>query len=538
MDVVDSAADTLSLNDSLTRQASTSMPENLSATHLAGLATLAVLAIAVLERVTRVSVEANEPPLLKPKVPVFGHILSFLQKPSEYFIQLRKIHNVELATLQLGHAKVYVVWSPAVVHSAFRSKTLSHDKYSLDFAQRVFGLSRDTVALLRSPKAVEDRIQQRLMDAIHDGLMGQSLKEMTARALKYLNNQINELGTGGQGFETSNLYVWLRHHITISVSNTLYGASDPFKKDQSLIQALWDFEGDFTRLIPGKLLGKLLASRAFNGREKVQRAMIDFYRAKSEDNDDVTPFIRTRAELLRQAGLSPDEIGRMEMSFMFVATTGSVPTIFWLLASVLQSREWVEAIRLELEPLVAKQGDTAELRVSSINETSCPLLISSWHEAIRMSNQFLGTRHPLQDMTVMNAEGKSYVLKEGVPVIWTAGALHASTDVWGDDARVFRADRFVDLQGSDKQKKKASFYPFGGGKHLCPGRVFAYSEILPFASALLLGFDIHGLKPESVATGPTRLGEGVLKPLHEGRDSSCTMTKREGWENVQWNLTL
>lgn len=115
---------------------------------------------------------------------------------------------------------------------------------------------------------------------------------MTTRALHYLNNQVNSLDTGSQGLEIPNLYLWLRDHITISVSNALYGAFDPFQKNPSLIQALWDFEGDFIRLLPGNLLGKLLAPKAFYGRRRVQVSMIDFYRANSELNDDVIPFIR------------------------------------------------------------------------------------------------------------------------------------------------------------------------------------------------------------------------------------------------------
>jgi hypothetical protein len=85
-----STAKSQSLNKSLLWRPPTSLAEKMSATYLVGLATLIILAtIAVLERVTRVSVDANEPPLLKPRVPVFGHILSFIQRPSEYFIVLR-----------------------------------------------------------------------------------------------------------------------------------------------------------------------------------------------------------------------------------------------------------------------------------------------------------------------------------------------------------------------------------------------------------------------------------------------------------------
>ena len=353
---------------------------------------------------------------------------------------------------------------------------------------------------------------------------------MTTRALHYLNNQVNGLDTGGQGLEIPNLYVWLRDHITLSVSNTLYGACDPFQKNPSLIQALWDFEGDFIRLLPGNFLGKLLAPKAFNGRRRVQSSMIDFYRANSELNDDVLPFIRTRAKLLRQVGVSAEEIGRMEMSFMFVATTGSVPTIFWLLGNVLQDRDLVEAIRSELGLLVTKQDNIAELRVSAVNETSCPLLISCWQEAIRMSNQFLGTRHPVEDIVVTNEEGNSYILKEGVPVIWTARSLHASTDAWGKDATAFIGNRFVNLQGSDKKKKKSSFVSLSCVIHVSEVRLtfqilgsiwwrktlvswtsFRLQRDFAFHSGFIIGIQLCRLEAGSCRNRSDKIGRGCVE---------------------------
>jgi hypothetical protein len=247
----------------------------------------------------------------------------------------------------------------------------------------------------------------------------------------------------------------------------------------------------------------------------------------------------------------------MGMSFMFVATTGSGPTIFWLLGNVLQDSELVEAIRSKLELLVTKQENIIELRVSAVNDTSCPLLISCWQEAIRISNQFLGTRHPVEDIVVTNKEGNSYILKEGVPVIWTARSLHASIDAWGKDAAAFRGNRFVNLQGSDKKKKRSSFvslcciFDFSEiqltfknlgsiwwRRTLVSWTSFAYNEILLFTAALLLGFNFANLKPAAAEIGPTRLGELVLKPRNEGRESSCRITRRQGWENVQWKLVL
>ncbi|KXS93922.1 hypothetical protein AC578_6802 [Pseudocercospora eumusae] len=501
-------------------------------------ALLIALLVAAVQSVATVRVDDNEPPLLKPEVPLVGHILNFVRRPSDYFISLRQKHNVEIATLQLGLSKVYVVWAPGAIQSVFRSKVLSHDQYSLDFARHFFNLSDRTIAALRSPEAVTKQIQQRLLGAIHEGLRGDSLKSASSSTLRYLSNEVNAICVGGQELEVPNLYIWLRDHITVAVSNTLYGVNDPFQKDPSLVQALWDFEGNFVPLLTGRIFGRLLSSSAFHGRKKVQSELIKFYRAGYDQNDEVAPFIRTRAELLRQAGVPVDEVGRMEASFMFVAITGSGPITFSFLANIVQRPELLGKIRLELERLVSKQEGVFKLRASSINDSSCPLLVSCWNETLRLGMQFLGTRHALEDITVSTGDGRSYLLKKGVPIIWTAKSMHFSPEIWGENATEFEGDRFITLKGSEKQQKNASFFPFGGGQHLCPGRHFAYNEIICFTAALMLGFDIENMNPKSIEMRPTRLGEAVMKPLWEGRYSGCTIKKRPGWDELSWQLEV
>ncbi|KAK2666784.1 Cytochrome P450, E-class, group IV [Fusarium oxysporum f. sp. vasinfectum] len=77
-----------------------------------------------------------------------------------------------------------------------------------------------------------------------------------------------------------------------------------------------------------------------------------------------------------------------------------------------------------------------------------------------------------------------------------AGVAHYEDSVWGADVNVFNPERFLpSSKGSteDERKRKAAYIPFGGGRHLCPGRNLALAEIIGFASALLLGFEIEAV---------------------------------------------
>jgi cytochrome P450 len=72
--------------------------------------------------------------------------------------------------------------------------------------------------------------------------------------------------------------------------------------------------------------------------------------------------------------------------------------------------------------------------------------------------------------------------------------------------------------GEDRVPKKA-YFPFSGGKHLCPGMHFAFAEILGTTAALVLGFDILGIDGKLLEVpkiGRSTMAEAVTKPEREG----------------------
>ena len=89
------------------------------------------------------------------------------------------------------------------------------------------------------------------------------------------------------------------------------------------------------------------------------------------------------------------------------------------------------------------------------------------------------------------------------------------------------------LDKDTKRKQAQGFFPFGGGKHLCPGRHFATTEILSFVGAIILGFEVEGSRvPERAFQ---KLGTAVRKPAE---DVQINMKRRSGWENVKWSFSL
>lgn len=87
---------------------------------------------------------------------------------------------------------------------------------------------------------------------------------------------------------------------------------------------------------------------------------------------------------------------------------------------------------------------------------------------------------------------------------------------------------------------KKAYFPFSGGKHLCPGMHFAFAEILRTTAALVLGFDILGIDGKLLEVpkiGRSTVAEAVTKPEREGQEMGARFSMRRGWENVIWKFT-
>lgn len=280
---------------------------------------------------------------------------------------------------------------------------------------------------------------------------------------------------------------------------------------------------------------------------------------------------------MRRHGLTdPTQMARVEFGLLHVATVNTAPTLFWTIAHLFANPELLTAIRNEALPLVtlaptSSNDDGAEqleahFPITKLLDSACPLLLSTYREITRLVNQALPTRHVLEDTLLTDAQGRTYLVRAGNTVVMPA-TVHASTHVWGPDANDFNPRRFLDWSNdkkSPRDRRHASYMPFGGGKHLCPGRNLAQTEILGTVLALALQFDVEDAASASTSSSPSgsgrgrrlirvperepaRLGVGVGKPVgfqrgggggEGGRKLAVRMVTREGWEGVRWRFVV
>lgn len=184
---------------------------------------------------------------------------------------------------------------------------------------------------------------------------------------------------------------------------------------------------------------------------------------------------------------------------------------------------------------------TAEKADGSIDVptlVSLPLLQSIWTETLRLYVDALVTRNVEADTTLpLDPDGRTNVqLKKGEQVFAPCWLGHHDPSTWPTDSKdsapvdQFCAERFL-ITNPDKPDdvtfsltgtaNSGKFFPFGGGRTICPGRVFAKQEALGALAMVLLRFEFQVLsfvdkdkKETDQVPGPATAfpGSGALVP--------------------------
>ncbi|KAK0648019.1 cytochrome P450 [Cercophora newfieldiana] len=513
----------------------------LSAAQYVGI-TVAVLFLSILYKFSYPPMDPREPPPLKADIPIpmVGHIIGFVRHGINYFNVLPKSQKSfpSAGTLPILNGKAYMLFDIPLIQSAIRHKNFTFDILSMEFAQRVFGLSDLAMEKVWGPDHdVETSVAPLAMSRIKSAMQGEHLYRMNVKALGYIAKNLNE-EVGEEGWKVGSLYGWLRDFMTMATAEGVYGRENPIRGRQDLVDALWEFENNIQPLFLG-VLPHIIARKAYLAREKVQAVLVPWYAAKKDHNPDVATIAKARADSSREFGMPDNEIGRLELALLFVATTNTIPTLYWFVTNIWLRRELVE--RLSKEALThavkitrdEKGRRTATVDISTLEER-CPLMVACYRESIRLGNQGVGTRRIMRDTLLSDSKGNEYLFKAGVDLMWAAKELHRDSSAWGENVDEFDPERF--LEENYGRAQKMAYVPFGGGRHLCPGRNFAFAENLGLMVALVVGFELEGFDKRNFRFNETRFGEAVAKPPVDAQGGEVTIRRRVGWEDVEWRF--
>ncbi|KAL3600141.1 hypothetical protein FPOAC2_04372 [Fusarium poae] len=481
----------------------------------------------VLSRFATPSVDENEPPILKPRVPFIGHLISMLRDGSNLYVNLFKGHKEPIATIPILNGKLYVINSPDLIQSALRNNDISFTPFILESSKAMWGLSDNAMASI----SVEANLKGG-MQLIHSTLGGESLHKLNGNSLSRFMTYLNRVKPR-EMHEVADTYIWLRDMLTDASATAVFGSKNPITADK--MHLVWEFDKQAMLVAAG--LPSFMTKTAINARLKMNDLLLTYYKSGSENEKGVSEIIKQRVPYLRETNFTDDDLAHMELMILWVGVTNTAPVLFWLFVHVHSNPEYTSRVRAEIEAITVIT-ETPEGKKATFDtillEKSCPFLNACYQETLRHYSHSIGNRRVMQDTEIQDAQGRTYVLKKGVNVQWPPPVTHFNTEIWGQDADMFRPERFMDVTAQDEKKRRGALLSFGGGKHLCPGRKFAYTELLGLVGVVALGFKVKGLKlPKSKYAG---VGIGGKVPDWGSMQKGFELKRRYGWEDVTWNF--
>lgn len=232
-----------------------------------------------------------------------------------------------------------------------------------------------------------------------------------------------------------------------------------------------------------------------------------------------------------------------------VAIVNTAPSLFWLVTSIFAEPDLVQRLREEAMRVtqleVSSRADDGDSTVAVIDinkyDTECPLHVACYKETQRLANESVIFRRIMEDVTVKRGDEEAFLLKKGVDVQIPVGIFHRSQAIWGDDVLEFRPERFMESIFASDNAKKSAYMPFGGGRHLCPGRDFAFAELMAFTSTLVVGYNFEPIRSaprfEGIGRKQANFSSALVSPVKNGEGLGIKLTRRKGWENTTWKYT-
>ncbi|KAL2176533.1 cytochrome P450 [Thermothelomyces heterothallicus CBS 202.75] len=513
---------------------------------IAGAAVVA-LVLLLLDRLLNLPHDPQEPPLVRPKIPLIGHVIGLLRHGTRYYSMIADECKQPIFTLGVPRGKMYIVTSPGLIAACDRrSKVVSFAPYVVEFGKRILAGSEHSVRLLSedlleekeeakgsgadgsSSSSSSSSLRPETMAAMHRSQApGEHLDALVRVALRSAATHIDSItgDAAAQGGAGVPLFGWVRQFMTRAGTDAVYGEEkNPFR-DPEVAESFWAVDRDFA-LLGLMVLPDLLAPRGSRGRKRFFRAFREYY--ASGGLETASSLIKARYEVNKKYGVSDEDIARFDLGVCTALLVNTAPAVGWTLCHAYSDRALLAELRRGIEAAVfpggAPQAAAADVTVNICEVAEAlPLLESFVREVLRVQSNSASARFVLRD-TVLDegggAGGRRYLVKAGSFLGMPSAPVHGDEAVWGPTARSFDPTRFLPERQKERKIPASAWRTFGGGNALCPGRHLALREIMSVLVVMVLRFDLEPCEDDGRWEMPAKrhhISTSILTPVDDIR---------------------
>ncbi|KAI0886387.1 putative cytochrome P450 [Annulohypoxylon maeteangense] len=469
----------------------------------------------------------REPPYLKEHIPFISNSYEYLTDMSGFMERaIEALSESSIIRFMLGMNKVYWVIGPKNTQVLFGPPHIvDPNMLHLRLMSAHWGMSTEEIKMFADDRSGKKKFPlpgtehtplRRRHWYNHHTLYTRYLSnprytEVLANTfyhffLRRLDNQSNIEWTSIQ------LFQFLKNDMFESAIESLFG-SQILHLNPDLIKCYWEFDEVAGVLVWG--LPRFMSRRPYKVRERLHRMALRHLESSWENFDwngperesDWEPhfgsrFSRETAKWFKEAGFSNRTASGHTTATMFGLNGNTLPLTAWALMEIIQDPKLFRETRNEVSQSFVIDEETNKLHIDIRKLLSLPLLSSIYIEVLRMHVSFNATRMAQQDIHM-----GGYHISKGSIIQSPSQIAHYDEDSWGVDghpASQFWASRHlnytekVDKAGTIKQEpyfsikaRPTSFFPYGGGHAMCPGRHFAKREIMMAIAMILTKFDIE-----------------------------------------------
>ncbi|KAI7014160.1 hypothetical protein KC355_g4794 [Hortaea werneckii] len=495
-----------------------------------------------------------------------------LREGADYYSRLYHRHQWGLYTLRTIFGRMYIISSPSWTQAFHRaSKTLSFHDLVAPTLHSILGLDPGTLQIFTENLNNERGDRSGVLWEIHDLVKrvlapgSTSLKEVNQVFFDEIATHVNALPRG-EGTEPVELWTWVGRTVSMSSTTAIYGHFNPFALEPSLVDDFWNIAQNLHILFmfPRSWLLSCLAPKLSEARQRVFRALREY--SETENYTSGSQLAQESARIRLSKGMTKSQSGQAELSIVMAILLNTVPATFWFLTYISADVKLLADLRQEVDACTTPTDSNRHILPATKLRTHCPLLNSALRETLRLAAPMNTTRYVREDTLLRHpATGETYLLRKGGLAQIATTVIHQQAEIYGAEAppEDFCAERFLrtmvgeeeeeerrgaeedpaaGFRGVDGKKVLGSFGTFGGGSSICPGRHFAWMEMLAFAALLIAGFDIEdaGSDGGAVAVPPFRkekmfIAQGLRKLAV---DPKVVIKRRKGFEDVSWKLEV
>ncbi|KAK9459831.1 cytochrome P450 [Lipomyces oligophaga] len=466
----------------------------------------------------------SQPSLIKGYIPFLGVAKDLLFDPRDLFNRAYKRCGWIYSIYAGGH-KMIIVTDP--IHGMKQVMTQTRIFGNEDF------FSYLDLKLFKYTKRVDSDVQ--FMSDLRNCVMRNVSPPLNQRCIEELrahfrdlvgpaSSLYNEVGREKNG-KIVDAYDLSRVCMIKAAALAMFG--DQFPTDE-ILAPYTIFENNIAKYVSG-IPGIFLKS-IYEARAEVLR-LLGKFSTEFELTPDSPNFIGGIYKIFKDNGKYTEEedFAGYFLSILFASMSNSVPAACWYLMFMLNSPGMIKKIECIIQDHVDQKS--GELDWKSVYEL--PELESAFKETVRLTSNVTLNRYVTNDTKVKIAQPtdnklyKEYNLNKGDNVIIFTSLSHWNEEAF-PDPMTFYPQRFlpgnksllpheklsVSEQDDPGNPAWKSYIPWGGGKHMCPGRhlakVEAISQLIYLISYYQITPQLQSV-PEMSISG--NFGTGAIRPL-------------------------